>query len=53
MTERFDGPIEALLPRTVTGGLIVAVLLTAFLSFSAMAQCPVCGTGYLLGIPHP
>jgi len=35
MTERFDGPIEALLPHTVTGGLIVAVLLTAFLSFSS------------------
>jgi PAS domain S-box-containing protein len=35
MAERkqFDVPIEALLRRRVTGGLIVAVLLTVFLSF--------------------
>jgi PAS domain S-box-containing protein len=31
--KRFDVPIEALLRRRVTGGLIVAVLLTVFLSF--------------------
>jgi hypothetical protein len=35
MPERFDVPIEALLPRRVTGGLIVAVLLTVSLSFSS------------------
>jgi len=35
MPERFDVPIEALLRRRVTGGLIVAVLLTVFLSFSS------------------
>jgi hypothetical protein len=35
MPERFDVPIEALLWRRVTGGLIVAVLLTVFLSFSS------------------
>ena len=34
MPERFDVPIEALLRRRVTGGLIVAVLLTVFLSFA-------------------
>ena len=33
--ERFDVPIEALLRRRVTGGLIVAVLLIVFLSFSS------------------
>lgn len=33
--KRFDVPIEALLRRRVTGGLIVAVLLTVFLSFSS------------------
>ena len=32
MPERFDVPIEALLRRRVTGGFIVAVLLTVFLS---------------------
>jgi hypothetical protein len=32
--DRFDVPIGALLRRSVTGGLIVAVLLTVFLSFS-------------------
>jgi signal transduction histidine kinase len=31
--KRFDGPIEATLRRRVTGGLVVAVLLTVFLSF--------------------
>jgi signal transduction histidine kinase len=31
--KRFDGPIEATLRRGVTGGLVVAVLLTVFLSF--------------------
>jgi hypothetical protein len=31
--KRFDVPIEGLLRRRVTGGLIVAVLLTVFLSF--------------------
>jgi CHASE3 domain sensor protein len=35
MPERFDVPIEALLRRRVTGGLILAVLLTVFLSFSS------------------
>jgi CHASE3 domain sensor protein len=33
--ERFDVPIETLLRRSVTGGLIVAALLTLFLSFSS------------------
>jgi hypothetical protein len=33
MTERFDVPIEALLRRKATDGLIVAVLLTVFLVF--------------------
>src|ERR1700690_3687774 len=35
MAERklFDGPIEATLRRRVTGGLVVAVLLTVFVSF--------------------
>ena len=35
MPERFDVAIEALLRRGVTGALIVAVLLTVFLSFSS------------------
>ena len=33
--KRFDVPIEALLRRRVTGGFIVAVLLTGFLGFSS------------------
>jgi CHASE3 domain sensor protein len=32
--KRFDSPIEAPLRRRVTGGLIIAVLLTGFLGFS-------------------
>jgi CHASE3 domain sensor protein len=32
--KRFDAPIEAPLRRRVTGGLIIAVLLTGFLGFS-------------------
>jgi hypothetical protein len=35
MPERCDVPIEALLRRRGTGGLIVVVLLTVFLSFSS------------------
>ena len=35
MPERFDVAIEALLRRRATGGVIVAVLLTVFLSFSS------------------
>jgi hypothetical protein len=35
MPERFDVRIEALLRRRATGGVIVAVLLTVFLSFSS------------------
>jgi len=31
--KRFDGPIEARLRHRVTGGLVVAVLLTVFLGF--------------------
>jgi hypothetical protein len=52
MTESCGCDVRSSLPHKVTGGLIVAVLLTAFLSFWLWHGARHAEAGRLLGIPH-